>query len=364
VSYRVSVYTPALDGSPVEYTARTLDEQGLACRILGSELYADLLALAAADLRHGGPVADVMDGYLTEPRSSVMAMRLLGAAHALALTGQAAGLAAFYPSAGGTASPGPAGAWAWAALRETLADHRWTVRAWLRRPVQTNEVGRAAALLGGLRHIAAEAALPIRLVEVGASAGLNLRADHFHVPGSSGRHGPAESSVVLADGWIGDPPPDAPIDIVARIGGDLDPIDPTTAEGSLLLTAFVWPDQLARLERLRGALTLARSVPAELHRESATATLARTELADGTWTVLWHSIFRQYLDQAQRAELAAGVEALAAAATPAARFAYLYLEQSRAGGCPVTLTTWPGGHRRVLGIAPPHGLPVTWHVAP
>src|SRR6185437_13823353 len=120
---------------------------------------------------------------------------------------------------------------------------------------------------------------------------------------------------------------------------------------------------LARLERLRGAVTLARSVPAELRRETATATLARTELADGTWTVLWHSIFRQYLDQAQRAELAAGVEALAAAATPAARFAYLYLEQSRAGCCPVTLTPWPGGHRRVLGIAPPHGLPVTWHTA-
>ena len=82
--------------------------------------------------------------------------------------------------------------------------------------------------------------------------------------------------------------------------------------------------------------------------------------------MLWHSIFRQYLSELQRAELADGVAALAATATDAARFAYLYLEQSRAGGCPVMLTTWPGGQRRMLGSAPAHGLPVHWlqHPAP
>jgi hypothetical protein len=26
----------------------------------------------------------------------------------------------------------------------------------------------------------------------------------------------------------------------------------------------------------------------------------------------------------------------------------------------VMLTTWPGGERRVLGTAAPHGVPVTW----
>jgi len=77
--------------------------------------------------------------------------------------------------------------------------------------------------------------------------------------------------------------------------------------------------------------------------------------------VLWHSIFRQYLDETQRADLAARVAGLAAAATAEARFAYLYLEPSRAGGCWVTLTTWPGVHRQVLGSAPAHGLPVHWH---
>jgi len=344
--------------------ARMLSQQAAACRALGSPLYAGLLSRAAADLLGGGPTADVLDGYLAQPVSSVVPLRMLGAAHALALTGQAPRLAAFYPSAGGTADPGPGAAEAWTALRQTLKEHRSSIRAWLPRPPQTNEIGRGAALIGGLRHVVAEASLPVRLVEVGASAGLNLRADHFHVPGASGHHADASSPVVLAGGWQGTAPPDSRIEVIDRTGGDLDPIDPATPAGGLTLTAYVWPDQQARLERLRGAIILAQSVPADLRREPATGTLARTALTDGSWTVLWHSIFRQYLGQEQRAELAAGVAALAAAATPSARFAYLYLEQSRAGGCPVTLTTWPGGRQRVLGVAPPHGIPVTWRATP
>jgi hypothetical protein len=350
--------------SPTEHTARLLSDQGSACRELGSPLYGDLLSWAAADLVDGGPTADVLDGHLAEPLSSVLALRMLGAAHALVLTGRAPELAVFYPSVGGSRPPGTDGASAWAALRQTLADHRSFIRSWLPRPPQTNEVGRGAALIGGLRHIAAEAGLPIRLVEVGASAGLNLRADRFRITGDTGDYGDPTSPVVLAGGWQGAVPPDSRIEVVARTGGDLDPIDPATPEGGLTLTAYVWPDQVSRLERLRGALALARTIPAVLRQESATATLARTKLAEGSWTVLWHSIFRQYLGPAQREELAAGVARLGAAATPSARFAYLYLEQSRAGGCPVTLTTWPGGQRRVLGDAPPHGVPVTWRAAP
>ena len=248
----------------------------------------------------------------------MLALRLLGAAHALALTGQAPRPGRVLPVGGGTARPGPAGADAWAALRQTLAEHRSSIRAWLRRPPQTNEVGRAAALLGGLRYLTAEAGLPVRLVEVGASAGLNLRADHFRVAGDCGHCGPGLVAGGAGGRLAGRQPARGPgRDRSHRTGGDLDPIDPATPEGGLILTAFVWPDQQARLERLRGRARggPCRS-PADLRRESATATLARTELADGTWTVLWHSILRQYLDQAQRAELAEGAAALGAAATP------------------------------------------------
>jgi hypothetical protein len=349
-----------LTGSPAERTALLLRRQAEACRDIGSPLYGDLLEHAAADLLAGGPVADVLRGHLDTRPSSVLALRLLGGAHALALAGRAPELARWYPSAGGIADAQPGSPRAWAALRATLAQHLDEIREWLDWPPQTNEVGRAAALIGGLLHLTARAALPVRLVEVGASAGLNLRADRFCVPGDSGQYGDPHSPVVLNHGWQGASPPAGTIEIVSRTGGDLAPIDPVTARGRLILTAYVWPDQADRLTRLRGACELAERVPADLRAESATATLGRTELTDGTWTVVWHSIFRQYLDEAQRTELADGVARLGAAATPRARFAHLYLEQSRVGGCPVTLTTWPGGLTQVLGSASPHGIPVRW----
>jgi hypothetical protein len=348
------------DGSALERTAALLRMQGAACRDIGSPLYGDLLAHAADDLLAGGPVASVLAGHLDSRPASVLALRMLGGAHALALSGRAPELAAWYPSAGGTTDPEPGSPRAWSALRQTLAGQRDAIREWLGWPPQTNEVGRAAALIGGLLYLTARADLPVRLVEVGASAGLNLRADRFFVPGDSGTYGDPDSPVALSHGWQGAAPPAGPVEVVSRVGGDIAPIDPASPEGRLRLTAYVWPDQADRLARLRGAIAVAERVPAELRAEPATVTLAGTELADGAWTVLWHSIFRQYLTQEQRAELADGVARLGAAATPRAPFAYLYLEQSRAGGCPVTLTTWPGGSTEVLGAASPHGIPVRW----
>ena len=358
------VDTSQPDGSPEARTARLLRWQADACRELGSPLYGDLLTCAADDLLAGGPTAKVLRGHFSDPLSSVLALRLLGGVHALALSGQAPDLAAFYPSCGGTAETEPGSPRAWAALSQVLAEHGETIRGWLDRPPQTNEVGRAAALLGALRHVAAAASLPIRLAEVGASAALNLRADHFFVSGPAGQHGSPDSPVALTNGWLGAPLPLSRIEVIERTSGDIAPVDPLTDQGRLTLTAYVWPDQAARLSRLRGAFEVARQVPAELRAEPASATVARLTLEPESWTVLWHSIFRQYLSDVQRTELAAGVAALAATATDSARFAYVYLEQSRAGGCPVTLTTWPGGYRRVLGTAPAHGLPVRWHAQP
>lgn len=350
--------------TPAERTARLLRQQGHACSVLGSPLYADLLGHAADDLLAAGPTAEVLDGHLQDRGPSALALRMLGGVHALVLSGQAPELAAFYRSAGGTADPGAGGARAWAALRATLAGHRDAVREWLARPPQTNEVGRAAALIGGFRYIAAEAGLPIRLTEIGASAGLNLRADYFHIPGDAGSYGDPSSPVVLRGAWQGQSPPAAPVAVVARTGGDVDPIDPATPAGRLTLTAYVWPDQAGRLERLRSALDLAALVPVDLRQEPASATLARTEVTDGSWTVLWHSVVRQYLDQQQRTAVAERVRALGEAATRSSRFAYLCLEPTRDTGFLVTLTTWPGGRERVLGGAAPHGIPVTWAPLP
>ena len=250
---------------------RLLRQQGEACRVLGSPLYGDLLEAAAADLRDGGPTAAVLDGHLTDRGPSALALRMMGGAHALVLSGQAPDLAAFYPSAGGTADPGPGGRAAWAALRALLAGRAADIRAWLDRPPQTNETGRGAALIGGLCHLVAAAPRPVRLFEIGSSAGLNLRADRFHIPGDAGCYGDPGALVVLPGAWQGVPPPAATVRVTERSGGDLHPIDPATADGRLRLMAYVWPDQEARMARLRSALALAAEVPAELRQETAGA---------------------------------------------------------------------------------------------
>jgi len=112
----------------------------------------------------------------------------------------------------------------------------------------------------------------------------------------------------------GQPPPARELHVVSRSGGDLAPIDPTSERGRLALMAYVWPDQTERFDRLRGALDLAAQVPAEVRREPATATLARTDVQDGSWTVVWHSLMRMYLDAGQKAEMDAAIEAIGARA--------------------------------------------------
>jgi hypothetical protein len=347
----------------VERTAQRFILQALACEGLGSPLYAGLLRHAAGDLLAGGPTAQVLDGHLDDPGRTALALRMLGGVHALVLTGHASELARFYPSAGGTAGAGPGAGLAWPAMRDVLAAHRDEVRSWLGHPPQTNEVGRGAALVGALGRLAAESRYPVRLFEVGASAGLNLRADQFRITGDGVSYGPPASPVQLTGGWQGRPPAPAQVEIevVQRTGGDLAPVDPVTPAGRLRLCSYVWADQADRFDRLRGACDLAAVVPAVLRAESADETIARITPERGTWTVLWHSIMRQYLDQEQNDRLDEAVAAIGATATAPAPFAHISLELVKGTpDSPVELTTWPGAHRQVLGTAPPHGVPVTW----
>jgi hypothetical protein len=347
--------------SPEQRTARILRTQADHCEAVGSSLYAGLLRHTADDLLAGGPTAGVLDGHYADPGRSALALRMLGGIHALVLTGQAPELAAFYPSAGGTADAGPGARCAWPALREVLDVHRDEIRDWLPRPPQTNEVGRGAALAGALCYLVAEATYPVRLVEIGASAGLNLRADHFWISGAGVSFGPESSPVRMPGAWRGQSPPVGPLNVVARIGGDLAPVDPVSDDGRLLLCAYVWADQVDRLDRLRGACELAEKIPADLRQEPALATIAQLRPEPGTWTVLWHSIMQQYLDREEVRELSDGVAAIGAAATESARFALVTLELAKGTlDTPVELTTWPGGVHRRLGTAPPHGVPVTW----
>jgi len=112
-------------------------------------MYAELLSRVVDDLVHGGPSVVVLAGHEDDPGPSALGLRLLGSVHRLVLQRRAAELAVYYPSVGGT--------WdvdgGWPAFRRLLAEQPDAVREWLDRPPQTNEVGRAGALVGGLLHL-------------------------------------------------------------------------------------------------------------------------------------------------------------------------------------------------------------------
>ena len=207
-----------MSGEARAAVARRLRRQARACHALGSPLYAYLLERSADDVEASGPVWSVLAGHESDPPGSALALRLMGAVHRLVLQAREPSLAAHYPSAGGGEEPGDA----WPAFMNTLEEHREELRELVVRPVQTNEVGRSAALLGGFLLVARETGLPLRVLELGASAGLNLLWDHYrYEAGGLGWGDPASPVRILGpfvDGLL--PPLEVPARVVERVGCD------------------------------------------------------------------------------------------------------------------------------------------------
>ncbi len=341
--------------------------QAKACAKLGSPLYGSLLRDIARDIGEHGPCAAVLAGYEDIGFDAAVPLRLMAAVHALVLSGAAADLAPFYPSSGAAARPhDPAGAWL--PFRQAVIDRPEWIRDWLTRPPQTNEVGRAVPLLAGLLAAVDAYPLPVRLLELGASGGLNLRADHFRWDSGNIGWGPRESPVALTDAWRGEVPEwlagavrrHPNITVAERRGCDPTPLDPLSPRDSLALRAYVWPDQRARADRLDGALRLAEKIPADIVVTGARDFLAGIDLRPGTLTVVWHSVMRQYVDPGEWQAVTAELDRLAAASRPDAGFACVAFEPQNnsddRNGFRLTVRIGTG-EPVVLARAMPHGIP-------
>ncbi len=269
-------------------------------------LYGVLLDELADDLERGGRTLDILRDRLDATRSDAVHLRLLGGLFRIVLRGDAPELERFYPSLGGDADPERA----WPVVRDVLASHADELRAALDLAPQTNEVGRSANLLVGLfEAVRRHGRSRVRLLEPGASGGLNLNVDRYRFLGDGWTWGPADSPVEI-DTMTGDVRP-TELSVTSRRGCDLSPVDASTPAGAAYLTSFVGPFQLDRHARLAGALAVVREHPVAVDRAPASVWLAERlaePVPDDVVTVVWTSITQQYWPAEESAAVAAAVE--------------------------------------------------------
>lgn len=325
------------------------------CRHLGSPFYADLLAAAREELGRGGPLDRLIERWEGDPLRGFLLLRLLGAVHERVLAGEAPALARFYPSVGGT----PRMPDAWHAFREVLESQADALESRLERFPQTNEVNRCAGLLPGFLHLAERARRPLRLLEIGASAGLNLLFDRFRYDLGPHRWGDPVSPVRVTTEWRGGAASfDAPLSVASRAGCDIAPVEVATPEQARGLECYVWPDQVERLAQLRGAIALAREHGVAVERASAADWLERelAELPSDALTVVFHSSMWIYVSKPEQAR----IRTLLEAAGRRGPLAWLRHEDER-GDAQMELRArlWPDGDR-LLARGHPHGRFVEW----
>jgi hypothetical protein len=177
--------------------------------------------------------------------------------------------------------------------------------------VQTNEVRRCACLLPAF-SIAAEQAkgLPLSLVEIGASAGLNLLWDQYGYDYGNGlfygnRASPVRLTCALRGG-IRPPFPEIFPRIASRIGIDLHPIDVRSESEVNWLRAFIWPEQTARFDLLHRSIAMARKNPPELRKGDVLELLPgiMETVVPGSVLCLFHTFVSNQMSPEERNVLA------------------------------------------------------------
>jgi len=222
----------------------------------------DLLALAAHTQAHQPP-----------PNM------LFGAVQYLLLRGATHPLGAHYPIVSGKPRPmAPAAA----DFRDFCGTHANEVAELVRtRRTQTNVVRRCTCLIPAFSVVSREAqGRPLHLIDLGASAGLNLNFDRYGIRYTRAgrevlRWGDAGAVVQLEADLRGEglPALERQIAVGERVGVDLDPIDALDPEALLWLRALIWPEHVERHQRLLDAAEELRTHPVRLRGGDAVETL-------------------------------------------------------------------------------------------
>lgn len=248
----------------------------------------DLYGRIADAVVGSGESLDVFENVPSEKREPVL---LFAAVHYLVLAGEGGALSRFYDAPADPRSLDGVGS-AFVDFGHENSDILTEIM--MERSVQTNEVNRCIGLLPALNIVHRETSRPLALVEVGASAGLNLLFDRYRYDfGSAGVVGQPGAAVRLSTEVRGQRPPVAPAlpPVEHRIGVDLAPVPIDDDDAVLWLRACIWAGEVAREQRLTAAIGLARRERPEVRRGDAVGLLSTIahEAPDDLELVVWSS---------------------------------------------------------------------------
>lgn len=331
-------------------------QQAAFCRASGSAVTADVLE-ALADVLDGSTRTGrrILD-WPGDPMVDALKLRIAGGLNALARSGREPELTKLYDARSGEFH---------AVLKRVLEKWDDWLYPWLDGPPQTNEVARAGALWPGMLEIARRFGPKMEWIEIGSSGGLNLNMDRFGYHLGNTRSGDSMSALQLAPSWEGPSPVDVPIEVVDRVGIDMQPLDmsdPVIAERML---AYIWPDQTERVARAETAIIIARAWPPPIVKGDAAEflvpLLAEPQEA-GRTRVVFHSIVLQYLPPEAQARVRQTIEEAGARATADRPLAWLSMEfRDKVPTAELRLRCWPGAEgEETLAHVHPHGAQITW----
>ena len=326
------------------------------CRLTGSELTARVLKAVLANLDHSTQTGARILDWPGDPMVDALKLRIAGGLNALARSGQDAELTCLYAAREGDFQ---------GIIGRVLAQWDDWLYPWLDSAPQTNEVARSGVLFPGMLEIARRFGPKLEILELGASGGLNLNMDRFCYELGGVAAGDPNSPVKIAPVWNGPSPTAAPIEVVARAGVDLNPLDMTDPAVASRMLAYIWPDQTERVARAEAAIRLAQVYPPLVEKgDGAEWLAARLNMpqAEGVTRVIYHSIALQYFPEVGRRSVTAAIEAAGARATRSKPLAWLSMEfPSEVIAADLTLRCWPGdGETKLLAHTHPHGAHINW----
>ncbi len=308
----------------------------------------DLLEIAAHTRRHQPP-----------PNM------LFAAVQYLLLGGLDHPLAAHYPIISGEPRPLVP---AYSHFREFCLEHRKRIIELIStRLTQTNVVRRCTCLLPAFSIVCRETSSPLALIDLGASAGLNLNFDRYAYSYQRDGHeilrwGLEGAQISLEAELRGDgelPPIPPAIPVASRDGIDLDPVDLANPDQLLWLRALIWPEHVERHQQLIDAATEFKHSDIRMHAGDAARVLpALIESVSREHALVVYSTIA--LHQFPRESRQRIVDTLAAASAerPVWQIALEGIDPELS----ITRYRNGAGETETLADASPHGWWIEWRI--